>query len=174
VAADFFGLGIVDVSSPAAPALVGSMKTPGQAKNVAVFGTKAVVADHMSGVDFIDVSNKAKPVSLGSFFLTATRGTWSRRVRWRTLWTRLPGSTFSICRSRSVGCCDDATVSDGARQHRRLGRVRSSESKIAVLVGGGMIQVYDLSDSVKRSRRPRIKHRAAGRSAYRSTARWFT
>ena len=69
VAADFFGLGILDVSNPAAPVLRGSLKTPGQAKNVAVVGTTALVADHMSGVDFIDVADTAKPVNRGRFFL---------------------------------------------------------------------------------------------------------
>ena len=38
-------------------------------KNVAVSGTTAVLADHMSGVDLIDVSNLAGPVSLGSVYL---------------------------------------------------------------------------------------------------------
>jgi hypothetical protein len=69
VAADVFGLGILDVSNPGEPRLTGSFKTPGQAKNVALFGTKALVADHMSGLDIVDVSNVAKPASLGSFFL---------------------------------------------------------------------------------------------------------
>ena len=44
-------------------------KTPGQAHSVAVSGTKAYIADHMSGVDVIDVSNPAKPTSTGAFFL---------------------------------------------------------------------------------------------------------
>src|SRR5207249_10704138 len=38
-----------------------------EAENGGVFGTKAVVGGRMSGVDFIDVSNRARPVSLGSF-----------------------------------------------------------------------------------------------------------
>jgi len=72
----------------------------GAGQEVAVFGTKAVVADHMSGVDFIDVSNKAKPVSLGSFFLdgyardVVAAGSLAYAVDAPT------GSTFSICRSR--------------------------------------------------------------------------
>src|SRR5262249_20745374 len=41
-AADFYGLGIVDVSDPKAPVLRGSIKTPGQAKNVAVVGQTAL------------------------------------------------------------------------------------------------------------------------------------
>jgi hypothetical protein len=67
--AALFGLGILDVSNPAEPRLRGAFKTPGQAKNVALFGTKALVADHMSGLDILDVSNVARPASLGSFFL---------------------------------------------------------------------------------------------------------
>ena len=39
------------------------------AKNVAIYGTKALVADHMSGVDYLDISNPAQPKKLGSFFL---------------------------------------------------------------------------------------------------------
>ncbi len=69
MAADFFGLGVLDVSNPLAPVLRGSLKLPGQAKNVAIYGTKALVADHMSGLDYLDVSNASNPVKLGSFFL---------------------------------------------------------------------------------------------------------
>jgi hypothetical protein len=65
VAADFYGFAILDVSNPASPVL----KTPGQAKNVAIYGTKALVADHMSGVDYLDISNPAQPKKIGSFFL---------------------------------------------------------------------------------------------------------
>jgi len=68
VAAGHSGLWILDVSNPASPTVRGSIKTPGQAKNVAISGTKAVVADHMSGVDVIDISNMAEPVSVGSVY----------------------------------------------------------------------------------------------------------
>ena len=47
VAADFYGFATLDVSNPAAPSLRGALKMPGQAKNVAIYGTKALVADHM-------------------------------------------------------------------------------------------------------------------------------
>ena len=53
----------------AAPALRGSIKTPGQSKNVAVFAGKAVVSDHVSGVDHFDVSDPAKPTYLDSYYL---------------------------------------------------------------------------------------------------------
>ena len=55
VAADFFGLGILDVSNAAAPALRGSIKTPGQAKGV------AFAVDAPTGLYVFDMS---KPESL--------------------------------------------------------------------------------------------------------------
>jgi hypothetical protein len=69
VAADRFGLGILEVSTTGAPVLRGSLKTPGQAKNVAVSGTRVLVADALSGLDIVDVSNPTKPVLAGSVFL---------------------------------------------------------------------------------------------------------
>ena len=48
------------MSNPASPALRGALKTPGQAKNVAIYGTKALVADHMSGVDYLDIKDPAQ------------------------------------------------------------------------------------------------------------------
>jgi hypothetical protein len=68
VAADLFGLGILDVSD-AALQLRGSFKTPGSAKNVGVSGSTAVVADQVAGLDIIDVSNPAKPVHTSSVYL---------------------------------------------------------------------------------------------------------
>ena len=60
---------MLDVSNPAAPKLRASIKTPGQAKGVALVGTTAFVADHMSGVDIIDLSSLDKPTLRGSFFV---------------------------------------------------------------------------------------------------------
>jgi hypothetical protein len=98
VAADFFGLGILDVSRPSALTLVGSLKTPGQAKNVAVIGLTALVADHMTGVDVIDVSVVSAPAKRGSFFLEGTPGMSWRQDRLRARLTR--GRTLRV---RSVG-----------------------------------------------------------------------
>jgi hypothetical protein len=48
---------------------VSQTKTPGQAKNVDVAGTLALVANHMSGVDVIDISDITKPTLVGSAYL---------------------------------------------------------------------------------------------------------
>ena len=147
VADDFFGLGILDVSNAAAPTLRGSMKTPGQAKNVAVFGTKAVVADHMSGVDFIDVSNPAKPASMGSFFLdgyardVVASGSLAYAVDapagLYVFDLSKPGPLDAVSSQQSATAPGSIVVSD----------VPAAQGpKVAVLVGGGSLQVYDLTN----------------------------
>jgi len=148
VAADFFGLGILDVSDASAPTLRGSMKTPGQAKNVAVFGTKAVVADHMSGVDFIDVSNPAKPVSLGSFFLdgyardVVAAGSLAYAVDapagLYVFDLSKPGPLDAVSTQQSAAAPGSIVVSDVVSA--------SPGTKVAVLVGAGSLQVYDVSN----------------------------
>lgn len=145
VAADFFGFGILDVSNPAAPTLRGSLKTPGQAKNVAVFGTKAAVADHMSGVDFIDASDAAKPVLMGSFYLdgyardVAASGSVAYAVDAPTgLYVfdlSKPDPIEPVSTQQSARAPGSLVVSDPS----------APGQKIAVLVGGGALQLYDLS-----------------------------
>ena len=146
VADDFFGLGILDVSNAAAPALLGSFKTPGQAKNVAVFGTKAVVADHMSGVDLIDVSDRARPVSLGSFFVdgyardVVVAGSLAYAVDapagLYVFDLSKPGPLDAVSTQQSATAPGSIVVSEGSG---------TQGPKVAVLVGGGSLQVYDLS-----------------------------
>jgi len=60
---DFSGLRILDVSMPAAPAIVASLRTPGTAGNVAVVGPFAFVADEFYGVQvvFIGTTEQIEP-----------------------------------------------------------------------------------------------------------------
>jgi hypothetical protein len=145
VAADFFGLGILDISNPAAPRLRGSLKTPGQAKSVAVVGGKAAVADHMSGVDFVDTSNADKPAMLGSFYLegyareVAAFGSMTYAVDAPTgVYTfdmTQPGAPEPVHAQQTATAPGMIVVSDP----------KATTPKLAVLVGAGTIQVYDLS-----------------------------
>ena len=147
VAADFYGLGILDVSNPAAPTLRGSLKTPGQAKNVAVFKTQALVSDHMSGVDHIDISNPAKPVSLGSFFLdgysrdVAASGPMAYAVDapagMYVFDLSKPGPLDAVSSQQTATAPGTIELSDPSA---------AEGAQIAVLLGGGMLQVYDLSN----------------------------
>ena len=142
VAADFFGFGILDVSNPAAPRLRGSLKTPGQAKNVAVFGTKAAVADHMSGVDFIDTSNADQPVLLESFYVegyardVAAAGSIAYAVDAPTgLYVfdmAKPGAHEPVSSQQTATAPGSLVLTQDA----------GAQSKLAVLIGGGALQLY--------------------------------
>jgi hypothetical protein len=55
------GLQIVDITDPAAPRRLGGLDTAGEARDVAVTGRSAVVADGTLGVAVIDVSDPARP-----------------------------------------------------------------------------------------------------------------
>ena len=69
VAADAFGVGILDATGAGDPRLLGSFTTPGQAKNVAVSGTTALVADQLEGVVVVDVSTPSNPVEVTTVFV---------------------------------------------------------------------------------------------------------
>jgi hypothetical protein len=60
------GLQIVDVTTPAAPALRGYYNTGDYASGVAVLGTKAYVANGNSGLMILDISNPIQPFRIGS------------------------------------------------------------------------------------------------------------
>ena len=145
-AVDKYGLAVLDGSGPAGLALRSSFKTPGQAKSVALVGTTALVADHMSGVDFIDVANPAKPASLGSFFLegyaraVAAAGSIAAAVDAPTGiylfdFTK-PARLEAVGTEQSADrpFLVDVTSTNG-----------SSAPNVAVLVGSGSLQIYDIS-----------------------------
>ena len=146
-AVDFFGLGILDVSDISAPALRGSIKTPGQAKGVAVFGTKALVADHMEGVDLVDLSDLTEPVAVGSFYLDG----YSRDV------TAAGSLAYAVDSPTGLYVFDLAspdplepvTTVQSARAPSSVEVPATSggeTSDIVCMVGGGFLQVYDVSD----------------------------
>ena len=139
VAADFFGLGILDVSDPTAPVLLGAVKTPGQVKNVDVTGTTAVLADHMSGVDLVDVSDRRAPVALGSVYLDG----YGRDVA-------VLGSLAYAVDDPSGFYVLDLTDTDSwepmsAIQSATGPRFVEADGALAVLLGQGTLQVYDIS-----------------------------
>jgi hypothetical protein len=150
-AADFYGLGIVDVSNPKSPSLRGSIKLPGQAKNVALVGTTALVADHMSGLDIIDVSNAAKPIKKESFFLegyardVASIGSMAYAID-------APAGLYTFDLSKQ-GPVEPVASEQSARAPASI----ELSKGLAVLVGGGMLQVYDLSKPTAPVKGPTLK-----------------
>jgi hypothetical protein len=150
VAADTYGLGILDVSNSAAPVLRGALKTPGQAKNVAPFGRTVLVADHVSGIDLVDVSTPATPVLAGSFFVdgfakdVVTRGTLAFAL------DQPAGlSVFDLGKSGSFEPSAMVTLANPIALRAQLDvsqNLANEGPRVAVVVGGGPIQVYDVSN----------------------------
>jgi hypothetical protein len=140
VGANFFGLGIVDVSNPRAPTLRGSFKTPGQAKTAAIVGAKIAVIDHMEGLVFVDATDAAKPRGAGSFFLdgyardVVAAGTFAYAVD-------SPTGFYVFDLTRSGPLEPIASVQSGTG----LRTIEVSDS-LAMLVGGGSLQPYDISN----------------------------
>jgi hypothetical protein len=65
VSADFNGMRVIDVSSPARPAEVGSFTGPGNVTKVAVTDRYAYLANYSGGLYIVDVSNPRKPKQVG-------------------------------------------------------------------------------------------------------------
>jgi hypothetical protein len=59
------GLRVIDVSDPSSPSEVGFYDTPGCARDVAISGIYAYVADDSAGLRVIDVSDPAHPIEVG-------------------------------------------------------------------------------------------------------------
>jgi hypothetical protein len=145
-AVDKYGLGIVDVSNPSAPVLRGQVKTPGQAKSVALVSSTALVADHMAGVNFVDVSNTAKPVVKGSFFLdgyaraVASSGTIAAAVD-------APKGLYVFDLSNPSQTEPSGVLQSAERPGtiEILEPTSAGAPRIAVLVGGGLLQLYDIT-----------------------------
>jgi hypothetical protein len=106
-----------------------------------------MVADHMSGVNFIDVSDPAKPTSSWTISSsTAMHAPW-------LLVGRLPPSRHADWALRVRFSKPGKLEPVGIRQSAdRPGIVKMSDSnaapglKIAVLLGGGSLQIYDIAD----------------------------
>ena len=147
VAANFYGLGILDISSPAAPKLRASFKTPGQAKGVALIGTTAFVADHMSGIDVIDLTSLDKPTLRGSFFVDGYARDVAASSRFAFA-VDAPTGLYALDPARSgtdeaIGQVQSAAAPQMIEVMEQGGRV------IACLVGGGALQLYDVTDPAK-------------------------
>lgn len=156
------GLAIVDLSNPDAPAVIGSIKTPGEALRVAVTGTRALVVNRLSGVEVVDVSNPARPVSVGSHY---TDG-YARDIAAAGALAYVVDSTNDF----AVVDISKATPTEVSKQGSALptGIVALSQPAAAsgpgtaYVVGGGVLQVYDVSDPAapKRLAAPKIAEQA--------------
>lgn len=76
VAAGYGGLAVVDVSSPASPALLTMTPTADSAEGVVVLGDLAFVAARSAGVLVFDIASPASPVLAGSLPVPASEWAW--------------------------------------------------------------------------------------------------
>lgn len=156
------GLAIVDVAKPDAPTVRGSIKTPGEALKVVITGTKALVVNRLSGVEVIDVSNPAQPVSVGSHY---TDG-YARDIAVAGAVAYVVDSTNDL----AVIDVSKATPTELSKQGAGMptGIVAVAQPAAAAgggtvyVVGGGALQVYDVSDpaAAKRVASPKIAEQA--------------
>ena len=150
VAADQFGLGILDASNGQQLVLRGSLKTAGQAKSVALSGTTALVTNTVSGIDVINVSNPAKPVLVGSAFLEgfATDVVTSGSLAYAA---DRPTGFYVFDMSKPgplepVGVLQSAAPNNTMRSQLEVLQPSGRGPKIAVLMAGGFIQLFDVSN----------------------------
>ncbi|MFO1458325.1 MAG: hypothetical protein U1G08_02880 [Verrucomicrobiota bacterium] len=135
------GLLVLDVSTPSAPVLLGSVALGGDAVNLYAVGTTVYVAQQSTGLRVVDASNPSAPVVVGTFNTSGLA---------QKVW--VSGSIAYVADGPSgIHVLDVSNPSD----IRRLGGVRTTASAIDLAVagttvfvalGGGGFQVYDAAD----------------------------
>lgn len=145
VGANFFGLGILDISDPDTPSLLGRHKTLGQAKIGDIAHGKVGIIDHMEGFVLVDVSDEQAPQGIGSFFLdgyardVVTAGSLAYA-------TDSPSGLYVFDLSR-LGDPEPIGVVHAPAAPRDIEVSLGLGGNPALLVGagGGNMQVYDVS-----------------------------
>ncbi len=146
VGANFFGLGILDISDPDAPTLLGQHRTLGQTKIGDVASGKVGIIDHMEGFVLVDVSDETAPAGIGSFFLdgyardVVTAGTIAYA-------TDSPSGLYVFDLSRE-GMPEPVGVVHAPAAPRDIEVSAGGGSRATLIVGAGAgdLQVYDVSD----------------------------
>lgn len=151
VAADVFGLGILDSSNPGVLILRGALKTTGQAKDVAVSGRKALVTDVVSGVDIVDVTNPSKPAQMGSIFLEGVAAAVTvagplayasdRPAGFYVIDPEKPTASMPLSARQSS---NPVTLPFEAQV--AIVKTSASPPTTAVLIAGGLVQFFDVSN----------------------------
>ena len=146
VGANFFGLGILDISERGRPELIGSYKSLGQTKIGAVVGGTAALIDHMEGLVFVNVSNESEPTQIGSYYLDG----YARDVV-------ISGSIAYAVDSPTglyvfdlvgPGPWDPVGILHSPSSPQRSLEILDLPGGVRILcgVGGGGVQVYDVTD----------------------------
>lgn len=147
-AIDRGGLAVLDVSS-GRPTLRGMLKTPGQAKSVAVSGTTGLVTDTVSGLDVVDLSDLSKPKLLGDVFLEGfstdvlIAGSLAfaadRPTGFYVFDASKPG------RAEPLGSSQAGTPNNTMRAQLAVLTSSPRGAQVVLLVAGGLLQMFDVS-----------------------------
>ncbi len=152
VGANFFGLGIIDISNPDDLTLVSQHKTLGQTKIGDIAHGKVGIIDHMEGFVLIDVTDEAAPQGVGSFFLdgyardVVTAGSFAYA-------TDSPSGLYIFDLSQA-GEPNPVGVVHAPAAPRDIEVVPGDANRPTLIVGagGGDVQVYDVSSPNSPSR----------------------
>jgi hypothetical protein len=140
------GFATLDLSNPDAPKVIGALKTPGEAIRIALTGSRALVANRMSGVQVIDVSTPQTPVAVGSYYTdgytrdVAAAGALAYIVDATRDFAVVDVSKTGEPRSLSTQGLTGQTALVAVRPPRA-----STESPNVYVLGGGVLQVFDLA-----------------------------
>ena len=145
VGANFFGLGILDISNPDELRLISQHKTLGQTKIGDVAHGKVGIIDHMEGFVLVDLADEAAPQGVGSFFLdgyardVVTEGSYAYA-------TDSPSGLYIFDLSRT-GEPNPVGVLHAPSAPRGIEVVPGDADRPTLIVGagGGDVQVYDVS-----------------------------
>ncbi|HEU5163055.1 MAG TPA: NosD domain-containing protein, partial [Thermoanaerobaculia bacterium] len=121
---------LADVTDPRAPRALGRVDTPGHARAVALFGTRAVVADQWEGLRVIDVSDARAPVEIGAL---ATRS-WAMDVA-------IDGTTALVATGSEGLTSVDLSAPTHPREAASLPIAGLASAATAIAVAGGRAAV---------------------------------
>jgi hypothetical protein len=160
VTADRFGLGIIDAAPNGTLTLRGSLKTPGQAKNVAVSGSTALVTDFVSGLDFVDIMNPVRPVLSGSAFLEGFATDVVSAGSHAYVADRPTGFyVFDLSKRGSfepVASLQSAVPNNTQRAQLEVLEI-APKKRVVILVAGGLLQPFDVTSPTAPVKLPSFK-----------------
>ncbi len=151
------GIGILDVSDPAAPHLVASLDTPGEALSTTIVGNVVYVADGSSGLQIVDLGDASEPRIVGS--ADTPRVARTVAVVDDTAFVAERDSWESVIRAFDVS--DPAQPTETEFFDTQGGADTLAVAGDHLIVGGIGLYVYDIREIGQTSSEPRASRQLA-------------